>query len=240
MTNRLLASGCSFTEYCWSTWADILGLSFVDYKNVGCAGADNAYIARSIVSNAQKGDTVVVMWTGFDRWSMYFPEQTFPARGNPDNHYRHQGPGALVRDKVFFTKYYQPVERFQTTIDYVQLVDLHSQVHGYTAYHFPAFPWLLAETAKEIDPEIQKINESLKIKNNYLNEISLFDLRIQNKQEFITGHKYTPSGDLHPTPMTHLDYVKEIIAPNLGIDLTSVDYSSIVAEQRDVLNGIVK
>ena len=238
MKTRLVTSGCSFTEYCWSTWADILGAQFAEYKNVGCAGADNASIARFVINEASAGDTVVVMWTSFDRWSMYYPKEVFPARGNPDNHWRHRG--TFMRDKEFFTKYYHPIERFQTTMDYVQLVDLHSRVHGYTAYHFAAFPWLLGECERTVNPEVQAIFDRTAIANNYLNEISLYDMRIRNKQEFVLSHKYTPVGDKHPTPLTNLNYVQEIIAPKLGIDLTNVDFSSIMLEQADVLNGIVK
>ena len=225
---RLLASGCSYTDYYWTTWADVLGAEFKEYRQVGQGGCDNAFIARSIVDNARPNDVVVVMWSSYDRWSFY-SDQLQPVPKNSNNHWNFIG--SLARwDKQFYVKYYHRVERFQTTMDYVQLVDLHSQANGYTVYHFSAFPFFLAETEKDIDPRLLEIYNKYNIKNNYLTcKVSLQEFRDQNYNLIINGY------DPHPTPLCHWDYAEQIIAPKLKIALTQEHKSSIIKEQQDLL-----
>lgn len=225
---RLLASGCSYTDYYWTTWANVLGAEFDEYQQVGQGGCDNAFIARSIVDNARPDDVAVVMWSSYDRWSFYSNKVT-PLPKDANNHWHHIGSLALW-DKQFYVKYYHQVERFQTTMDYVQLVDLHSQALGYTVYHFSAFPFFLAETEKNVNPKLIEIYNKYSIKNNYLTcKVSLQEFRDQYHNILIKGN------DPHPTPLCHWDYAEQIIAPKLNISLTQERKSSIMQEQQDLL-----
>jgi hypothetical protein len=230
---RLLASGCSYTDYYWSTWADVLGAEFDEYRQVGQGGCDNAFVARSIINTAHPGDTVVAMWTSYDRWSLY-SDKVEPLPKNPNNHWRHIGSVALW-DKGFFVKYYHRVERFQTTMDYVQLVDLHSRANGYTVYHFSAFPFFIAEIERNVDPRIVEIYNRYNIENNYLTSApSLAEFREKNYNMLVNGD------DPHPTPLCHWDYAEQIIAPKLNISLTQERKSSIMQEQQDCISGRLK
>ena len=236
---RLLTSGCSFTEYCWSTWADYLGREFKTYINLGLVGSDNATIARSVVANARAGDIIVILWSGFDRWSRYTDKEVPWGKEGKSYDFRWNHIGSLKMDKTFMVKYYHKVERFQTTMDYIQLVDLHSRVSGYTAYHFSAFPFLTGEIEKTIDPAVLSIYEKYNINNNHLNEISMFDYQMQNNQDINVRHGDTP-GDLHPTPLTHWEYCNKIIAPKLNLTLTT-NIDEVMAEQHDlIVNGIAR
>jgi len=225
---RLLASGCSYTDYSWTTWADVIGAEFDEYRQVGQGGCDNAFIARSVVTHARPDDVVVVMWSSYDRWSFY-SDKVDPLPKDVDNHWRHIGSLALW-DKQFYVKYYHKIERFQTTMDYVQLVDLHSRANGYTVYHFSAFPFFLAETEKTVDPKMVEIYNKYNINNNYLTcRVSLQEFRDQHHNILINGT------DPHPTPLCHWDYAEQIIAPRLNIKLTQERKSSIIKEQQDLL-----
>lgn len=224
---RLLASGCSFTDYYWSTWADILGKEFVEYDQVGQGGADNATIARSVISNARAGDLVVIMWSSYDRWSFY-SDEVIPTPKDENNHWRHLGSLAKW-DKLFFVKYYNQIERFQTTMDYIQLIDLHSKVNNYTVYNFSAFPFFLAETESVHKPELTDIFNKYTLSNNYLTDISLDEFRVTNYNILINGD------DPHPTPLCNWDYVEQIIAPKLGIKLTIDNKSDIIKEQAELI-----
>jgi hypothetical protein len=232
---RLLASGCSYTAYCWSTWADILGQEFSSYHQVGLSGTDNATVARSIIKHAQPTDTVVVMWTSFDRWSFYKDETWILPNKDRNNHWRHYVHMGSVteRTKDFVVNYYHPVERFQTTMDYIQLVDLHSKAVGYTAYHFAAFPLFHAETDVSDDPRLEEIYKNFQINNNYLLEVSLETFK-QKNYNIRTNNRYT-KGDTHPTPLCQWDYVENIIAPRLGIELNQSNKPRIVKEQDNLL-----
>jgi len=74
INKRLFTFGCSYTEYSYPTWADILGSTFSFYKNYGRGGASNYYIMSKFIESNQKhnftsGDVVYVMFTGFSRFT---------------------------------------------------------------------------------------------------------------------------------------------------------------------------
>jgi hypothetical protein len=76
MNNRLFTFGCSFTNYCWPTWADIVGSEFDQFENWGMNGGGNLFILNSLTEcvkrrQINKDDTVIIMWSGItrdDRW----------------------------------------------------------------------------------------------------------------------------------------------------------------------------
>lgn len=74
--SRLFTFGCSFTNYRWSTWADILGVHYDEYQNWGQSGAGNHYIFNSVMEADQRhcfgpNDTVIVCWTSVNREDRY-------------------------------------------------------------------------------------------------------------------------------------------------------------------------
>lgn len=76
---RLFTFGCSFTNYCWPTWADILATQYNQYQfseNWGRAGGGNQYIFNSVVecitrNKLSSDDHVIVMWTSANREDRY-------------------------------------------------------------------------------------------------------------------------------------------------------------------------
>lgn len=76
MTSRLIAFGCSFTYQNYPTWADILGLSYDSYENLGRGGAGHRYILTALQHRLLQGDisaddTVVVQWSSSHRFDTY-------------------------------------------------------------------------------------------------------------------------------------------------------------------------
>lgn len=85
--SRLFAFGCSFTNYRWMTWADILGTQFDEYQNWGQAGAGNRYIYNAVMEADQRhkfesGDTVVVCWSNILREDRYVDGRGWITLGN--------------------------------------------------------------------------------------------------------------------------------------------------------------
>lgn len=77
---RLFTFGCSFTQYEWPTWADIIGREFEFYENWGRCGGGNHFIFNSlneciIRNKLGKNDTVVIMWTNIYREDRYTKNQ---------------------------------------------------------------------------------------------------------------------------------------------------------------------
>jgi hypothetical protein len=82
---RLFTFGCSFTQYNWPTWADIIGQSYDYYENWGRCGGGNYLISSRIVEcdhihKLTKDDTVLVMFTSVPRIDTY--NGSWQARGN--------------------------------------------------------------------------------------------------------------------------------------------------------------
>lgn len=74
--SRIFTFGCSFTNYSWPTWADILGKQFDVHKNWGQTGAGNQFIYNAVVECHVKHtitpqDTVAIMWSSTGREDRY-------------------------------------------------------------------------------------------------------------------------------------------------------------------------
>ena len=79
-TKRLFVFGCSFTNYCWSTWANCLAPEYDSFENWGQPGGGNHYIFNSVMEADQRhrfttGDTIIVCWTSVDREDRYVEGQ---------------------------------------------------------------------------------------------------------------------------------------------------------------------
>ena len=94
LMNRLFTFGCSFTNYRWPTWADIVGRGFEYYKNWGKEGAGNSFIFYSLIECIKREqissqDTVMIMWTNI---------------GREDRYIRNRGwitPGSIYKQKIY-------------------------------------------------------------------------------------------------------------------------------------------
>ena len=74
---RLITFGCSFTDYSWPTWADIMARDLdCEYENWAVGGSGNQQIARRILYRDQQfgwqpDDIVMVQWTSITREDRY-------------------------------------------------------------------------------------------------------------------------------------------------------------------------
>lgn len=73
---RLFTFGCSFTEYAWPTWADLLSTNFDYYENWGYRGLGNRGIAERVAechatNHFTKDDTIIVQWSSHLRHDWY-------------------------------------------------------------------------------------------------------------------------------------------------------------------------
>ena len=221
---RLITAGCSFTQYCWPTWADYMGMHYSEHIQRGLCGIDCASIARLILAtDISPNDHVVIAWTGFDRHSLY-----------SDNEW--QDIGSIVSNKNYFINHYHSHERFCTMLDYMKLVELDSKYRNYKLWHFSAYPWLLGETEKNPSPKNMQKAENLGIENLFMD----FDLEsFRNKTgTIITHHKYNDN-DNHPTPQCHWDWLRQCIAEKCNLELDPKIAEQVLRDQRRVLNGDV-
>jgi len=75
MKRRFFAFGCSYTLYCYPTWADFIGINFDEHYNYGRSGASNTFIMNKLIEADDRfnfnpdTDTVMIMLTGIGRFS---------------------------------------------------------------------------------------------------------------------------------------------------------------------------
>ena len=241
MNTTLFANGCSYTDYCWPTWADYLGLLFSKYENVGQAGSDNACIVRRQRNVLTENSVCVILWTGWNRHVMWNP-YGMPVPKNSDNCWQYNYERW---DKNWLVNFYNPHERFHASLDAIQTVDYQCNLISCNAYHFSAFPWMLGEIEKNVHKNFDKIFESYKIKNNYLLDENLEEFRIANNFDVKLNTKYNENDD-HPSPLCHFHYMKNVILPKITeINLNDVQNNlhamELAAEKHHehVLNGEV-
>ena len=84
---RLFTFGCSFTNYVWPTWADIIGTQFSDFQNWGKSGAGNYYISSKLyechtVNQITKDDVILIMFSSIDRFDYIDQNSNFITMGS--------------------------------------------------------------------------------------------------------------------------------------------------------------
>lgn len=99
---RLFTFGCSYTNYGWPTWADLLGLEFDYFENWGLAGIGCRAIQERLVechvrNKLQAGDTVILQWSSHLRNDFHNTNNSLPDRikgwrtyGSIFNHANHK------------------------------------------------------------------------------------------------------------------------------------------------------
>jgi len=222
----LWTGGCSYTQYCWPTWADYLGNHYNTHIQCGKSNMDCASISRKIYfSDIKPGDDVVVAWTSFDRFTFYNDKQGW------------KGGNCTVSNKEFFTNHYHQYERFSAMVDHLYLLEQDSKAREYNLWHFSAFPFLLGETHLDVHDKIQEKFDSIKQQfKNFFVDKNLWDFR-ETQGTIITKHKYN-GNDNHPTPQCHWNWLEQIVAPAMNINLKNLS-DKVANDQQRVLNGDV-
>jgi hypothetical protein len=198
---RLVTVGCSFTSYKWRTWADYLGHHYDGFINYGIPGTDNATIARIVTNLTEPGDTVVAMWTAYERRVLHIDyNDTYGYSAN------HNGL-TMVYDKEYFAKYYNQYERFVATLDSLQHTYTDSKYRGYNLHNFSAFNPVRGELDSEPTASMLKISSEREF---YLNNIV-------GPSEFEFVGKRPEGQDPHPTPAEHYAFYKDIMCPALQL-----------------------
>jgi len=228
--NRLFTFGCSFTEYKWATWANILAYEFdCDFYNFGKSGAGNSFIANQITQahknfNFTKKDLVIVCWTNIsreDRWHV--------SKGwvTPGNIYSQQD-----YDIRFVKNWANNIHFALRDFSYIELIN--SYLKNITNYHFLS----MCNITKHLNQwDTSKTNQNEEIKNiadlykESLNTISssFYDVLWNNdmdykwKKDWEGVHPHYSDG--HPTIVEHYEYLTEIFDYNFSERTTNKVYS---------------
>jgi hypothetical protein len=221
---RLFAFGCSFTQYRWPTWADILAQEIPVFYNYGRSGAGNLYMYLALIEahtrhGINQDDLVVMAWTNCAREDRYV-----------HNNWRCYG-------NIFTQEEYDPdwVKKFADLRGYfirdmavVQGTKLLLDSIGVDYDFFSMVPLQLVDQYRP--DTMTDIADVESLYSNVLSEIkpSYYDIVFNRnwlsrnpRPKFYFKSKLVK--DNHPTPLEHLEYLQKVW-PTCSFKPETLDY----------------
>ena len=202
MRKRLLTFGCSFTQYSWPTWADILAKEFEEFCNWGCSGGGNQFIFHSIVESFHRDqinvhDTVIIMWSNIMREDRYIKGRW----KTPGNIYTQK-----VYDNHFINSYIDIRGNYLRDCGLIFAADqiLHNQ--GCKVVHLSMVP---LTNYNQYDLTVTEQTDIEILYQSTLNKIrpSVFETLFN----FDWSSRPRVNNDPHPTPAEHMEIIDRLL-----------------------------
>jgi hypothetical protein len=247
---RFFAFGCSFTNYFWPTWADIIGQDILVYENWAERGAGNHFIFNSVMEshtrhNFNKDDLVIIMWSTKEREDRYYnnnwlhdttstQEQTYGKEW-----FKKFGTDIksfLIRDFAYIKSIQLLLESCHcdwenftlhpiTNIDHDKVKEAGIDINALSEeekfdYWVRIFDNLC--DGKEIDP-LTEFKEVIEIyKDVFLN----INKSLQGRWSYEHNkNRITPNNDPHPTPLEALNFL-DTVWPDNTLSNTARSYAN--------------
>ena len=207
---RLFTFGCSFTQFYWPTWADILGKEFDYFENWGKVGAGNMYIANAVVESAiknkfTKADTIMIMWSSMTREDRYLDKNNkWMTGGNIYSYncydkefvkkYVHVR-GCYIRDLAQIYLISQYLEKIGCEHEFMSIVDLKNSLQ-----------FTYKDASEDVGDLLEFYKDTLsKFKPSV--HSTVFNCRWASKSTQPNGKRNDP----HPIPSEYLEYLDKIL-----------------------------
>jgi len=240
--NRIFAFGCSFTNYYWPTWADLLAHENpqADYNNRGQTGAGNIFIMTQVSQamryfNIQEDDLVMIMWSTFYRHDAY--------RKNfwrlPGNIYTQDNiPMQVVMDHLSDTRGYA-IRDFGAIDMTTQMLD-NAKCDSVSMYGVK--PSLQNYYGLSQHPEVEEGWNDVEIMYKDLDQQILPDLLGTGcGGSWGTGFTFGDYIDYHPTTRRYFEYLNKIgfqMSPSTATWANECDNHTRTIEDRDLLEAL--
>jgi hypothetical protein len=265
--SRLFVFGCSFTNYEWPTWADLLGLEFEEYQNWGLPGIGNRAIAERLAecharNNISKDDVVIVQWSSHTRHD-WFKDVYNDEENMIDGWNIHSTSEVFIKNKHHTEALFSERAYVMHTLNMIVLAqsllkstnctwfmtslgDLRSL--GYdTLFSKKGMSVSDQDTIKKLkkssDWPIWTLYPEYKIYENIIfNEKwlpDMFQIVKSNKDKIWYFHKDN-YWDFHPTPLLHNIWLNNILKPQLKIVYNHDDTRSIIVDRFEKLKSSKK
>ena len=191
---RLITFGCSFTDYAWPTWSDIIALDQdCEYENWAIGGGGNQQIARRALYRHSRGidytDTVMIQWTSItreDRWL----NNRWIAEGSVAN--------SPTYSKDFFEKYWSWDN------------DVINTAQARITTEMIMAPWLKYQCAMTWNDGDHLLSD-----RNHITDY--WRVRLTEVDELPSNVKGIGTGDGHPDPLWWLNWVETKIYPRFNL-----------------------
>ena len=191
--NRIFTFGCSFTNWTWPTWADIISVQKnIPVYNGGLAGLGNVGILHRMVEydikfRFNKDDLILVMWTNWSREDRYLNNE-WKLVGNVFNN--------NFYDQQFIKKYWSWENDIIKNASAIYLANKSFKIENYSAFAYADI---------ELHKEIRYESDLQKFYIDQLPTSVIFDITKNsqfNKQSL----------DNHPDILSHVDFYNKNIA----------------------------
>lgn len=210
---RFFAFGCSFTDYLWMTWADIIAREIPStYKYAKC-GAGNFFIFQSLMEavikhDIKKDDLVMIMFSNVTREDRFTKERGWIAPGNLYYQDEYDDEflkkylclhGYLMRDLNLVQGCKLALDSIGCDYELMSMVPFHSE----------------SSDSKKIDG----VDYILKFYKHVIKSVkpSVFELIFNNdwgsrphRPVYHVPWQKEKFRDNHPTPAEHLEYLQKI------------------------------
>lgn len=222
--NRAFMFGCSFTNYYWPTWADLISYEIPNTYQYGRCAAGNFFIYQSIVEamtthHIDQNDLVMVMFSNVTREDRYTKAEGWITPGN----LFHQD----TYDEKFMKKFFCEKGYLMRDCTLIEGVDRILQT---TNADYALMSMINLDSYSSDARKMSDVEDVLKLYETTLKKIhpSVFELIFNfdwttryNRPVYYTHWSKTPYTDNHPTPSEHLEYILKIF-PNTNFSENTV------------------
>lgn len=208
MYKRFFAFGCSFTNYHWATWADLIAYSYPDaeYYNFADPGAGNSAIFSRVVESDlvyrfNKEDLVLVQWSDTCRDDVH--------RSGSWKHlmsaYGRNAPDANTLEKYFNDPYGYSLR----TVGFVAAVNAIFDSRGCEGGSIAMVDLTADGGLGEVSPPVnfERVLETVKPSYHKLLFNKNWWSRSPRPRSINKGEEFD---DTHPTPLEHLEYLRKV------------------------------
>ena len=230
---RFFAFGCSFTNYSWPTWANIIAKEIPDHYIYAKPGAGNFYIFQSLMEailkhKISKDDLVMIMFSNVTREDRFIKKRGWITPGNLyfQNEY----------DEKFLRRYLCDHGYLMRDLNLVSgcKLSLNSIGCDYKLMSMVPFDSKQSDSSK-----MSNINYLLKFYNdilttlepNVLDTVFNGDWNTRSPRPSYRVHWQKENYvDNHPTPSEHLEYLQTIM-PNIEFSKETLNFVTEVNQQ---------
>lgn len=212
--NRFFAFGCSFTNYDWTTWPEIVAeeLNVSEFYNLGKNGAGNELIFNRIMQADQlydfkETDLIIVCWTNVTREDRYLNGK-WESHGNIYNQ-------KFWSKEIVESFYSSPTDLLLHDFAFIKAARIllqHKKVNWHFLQMLDVFQSLTQYPSRPLRTVVQPYTELHDGEQIYLKP-SFYDILWQNNL-MIKRKKMEQRGflcsDLHPTPAEHFQYLRDV------------------------------
>jgi len=209
MKRRLFTFGCSFTNYKWKTWADIIGTQFEEFQNWGKSGSGNFFISSSLyechsINKITKDDVVLIMFSSIDRFDFINQNSDFETEGSVYGEHH-----SLSKDFVL-KKWSEEFGLYNSWFSITSAKQLLDSI-GCEYQLMKSFNFNQIDGPREYEKpnnSSQRVNICLDLINEMIVGESLVEFNVKKNQHYYFDD-LPNKVDGHPPISTYLDWVKQ-------------------------------